>query len=92
MRWQASSDSDTLFTRRHRTKKIEDDFVRNLITLCDGEHTREDIVRNFKEQISDGRLALDSADEIAKQQFIENLPQAVENQLRQAAKLALFIS
>jgi methyltransferase-like protein len=91
VRWQANN-SDTLFTRRHRTKKIEDDFVRNLITLCDGKHTREDIVRDYTEKISDGHLTFDSADENAKQQFIENLPQAVENQLQQAAKLGLFIS
>jgi methyltransferase-like protein len=91
VRWQAEN-SDTLFTRRHRTKKIEDDFVRNLVLLCDGEHTHEEIVKDFKEKILDGRLAFDSADESEKQKFIENLPQAVENQLQQAAKLALFIS
>ena len=78
-----------LITRRLRTKKIEDDFVRNLISLCDGEHTREDIIKDFTEKISDGRLPVD---ENAKQNLIENLPEAIENQLRQAAKLALFVS
>lgn len=92
VRWQTRGNSDTLFTRRHRTKKIEDDFVRNLMMLTDGEHTREEIVSDFKEKISDGRLAFSSGDETARQEFIENLPEAVENQLRQAAKLALFIS
>lgn len=92
VRWQARGNSDTLFTRRHRTKKIEDDFVRNLIGLCDGEHSHEDIIKDFKEKISDGRLTFDLADKTAKEEFIESLPQAVENQLRQAAKLALFVS
>ncbi len=92
IRWQARGNSDTLFTRRHRTKKIEDDFVRNLIGLCDGEHSRDEIIKDFKEKISDGRLQFDSADENAKQKFIESLPEAVELQLRQAAKLGLFIS
>ncbi len=91
IRWQARN-TETLFTRRFRTKKIEDEFVRNLIFLCDGEHRREDIVKDFEEKISDGRLALDGADETAKQKFIETLPEAVENQLQQAAKLALFVS
>lgn len=91
IRWQAQN-SDTLFTRRFRTKKIEDEFVRNLIFLCDGEHTREDIIKDFREKILDGRLSLEGADETAKQKFTETLPEAVEHQLQQAAKLALFIS
>ncbi|MEO6588521.1 MAG: methyltransferase regulatory domain-containing protein [Pyrinomonadaceae bacterium] len=91
IRWQARN-SDTLFTRRFRTKKIEDEFVRNLIFLCDGEHTREDIINDFREKILDGRLKMDGADETVKQKFIETLPETLENQLRQAAKLGLFIS
>ena len=89
IRWLAQN-SDMLITRRLRTKKIEDEFVRNLITLCDGENTREDMIKDFTEKISDGRLP--AADEHAKQNLIENLPEAVENQLSQAAQLALFIS
>ena len=88
IRWLAQN-SDMLITRRLRTKKIEDEFVRTLIGLCDGEHTREDIIKDFTEKITDGRLPVD---ETAKQKFIETLPQAVENQLQQAAKLALFVS
>lgn len=87
--WQARN-SDTLFSRRFRTKKIEDDFVRNLIILCDGEHTRQQIVENFEEKISSGQIMFE--DETIKQEFIKNLPEAIEDQLRQAAKLGLFIS
>lgn len=87
--WQARN-SDTLFTRRFRVKKIEDDFVRNLVMLCDGEHTRERMADDFKAKISDGRLSV--PDDAAKQKIIETLPEALENQLRQAAKLGLFIS
>lgn len=89
VRWQAKS-SDTLFTRRFRVKKIEDNFVRNLITLCDGEHSREQMIADFTEKILDGRLPV--TDESAKQKIIETLPEAIENQLHQAAKLGLFIS
>ena len=91
VRWQAIN-SETLFTRRFRTKKIEDDFTRNLLVLTDGEHTREQILDDFKEKILSGKLAVDLKDEAEKQKLIENLPDAIENQLRQAAKLALFIS
>lgn len=87
--WQAKN-SDTIFSRRFRTKKIEDDFARNLMILCDGEHTREQIVEDFKEKISDGRIIFE--DETIEREFIENLPEAIENQLQQAAKLGLFIS
>lgn len=89
IRWQAKN-SDTLFSRRFRTKKIEDEFSRQLLILCDGENAREQIAEDFREKISDGRLTL--ADESLKQEFIENLPEAIDNQLRQAAKFGLFIS
>lgn len=89
IRWQAKN-SETLFSRRFRTKKIEDDFSRNLIILCDGEHTREQIAEDFKEKISDGQIIFEN--EMIKQEFIKNLPDAIENQLQQAAKLGLFIS
>ncbi|CAN5861861.1 methyltransferase regulatory domain-containing protein [soil metagenome] len=88
VRWLAQN-SDMLITRRLKTKKIEDEFVRNLLMLTDGEHTREDIIRDFTGKIMDGRLPVD---EDAKENLINNLPEAVENQLEQAAKHALFIS
>jgi len=88
IRWQAKN-SDTLFSRRFRTKKIEDDFSRQLLILCDGEHTREQILENFKRKISEGEITF--ADEKMKREFIENLPETIENQLRQAAKLGLFM-
>lgn len=88
IRWLAQN-SDMLITRRLKTKKIEDEFVRNLLMLTDGEHTRQDIIKDFTEKIMDGRLPVN---ETEKQGLIENLPEAIENQLQQAAKLALFIS
>ncbi len=89
IRWQARN-AETLFTRRHRTKKIEDDFVRNLLITSDGKHTREEMVNDFRDKISDGSLPVD--DEKMKRNILENLTQSVEHQLQQAAKLALLIS
>ena len=89
IRWQAEN-SETIFTRRFRTMKIEDDFVRNLLTLLDGEHRREDIIRDFREKITGGRLEFDAADDAEKQKLLENLPEMVEDHLRQAAKLAIL--
>ena len=92
VRWQARTGSETVFSRRHRTKKIEDDLVRTLLALADGERTVEQIVADFKEMITDGRIRFEAAGEAEKQEFIAQLPAAVEGQLRQAAKFALFVS
>lgn len=89
IRWQAEN-SETLFSRRFCTKKIEDDFSKNLLILCDGEHSREDIYYDFREKISDGRLVL--ADKSLKEEFLENLPEVIDGQLSRAAKFGLFIS
>lgn len=89
VRWQAKN-SDTVLSRRFRATRIKDEFIRNLIMLCDGEHTRDQMISDFAEKISDGRLSV--ADESVKEKMIETLPEALEDQLRRTAKLGLFVS
>lgn len=87
IRWQVVN-TETVFSRRFRTKKLEDDFSRQLLILCDGEHTREQILGSFNEKISSGEITF--SDETMKREFIKNLSETVENQLQQAAKLGLL--
>jgi methyltransferase-like protein/ubiquinone/menaquinone biosynthesis C-methylase UbiE len=83
--WQLPQANNVL-TLLNLDVKIEDEVSRHLLEICDGKHTREDLLRKMREFIEQGEDIED------KETLLKDLPEWLDQSLMQLAKLGMFES
>ncbi|MBV9209817.1 MAG: methyltransferase regulatory domain-containing protein, partial [Acidobacteria bacterium] len=72
--------------------EIEDAFGQKLLRLLDGTRDRADLLRELSGLVESGELELEDKSEASKQNFLDNLPQLLEDSLARFAKLGILLA
>ena len=83
--WQLPQANNVL-TLLNLDVKIEDEVSRHLLEICDGTRTREDLLKNMREFVEQ------SEDIEDKETLLKDLPDWLDESLKQLAKLGMFES
>jgi methyltransferase-like protein/2-polyprenyl-3-methyl-5-hydroxy-6-metoxy-1,4-benzoquinol methylase len=72
--------------------EVEDAFGQRLLQLLDGTRGRAALLKELKALLEDGSLVLEDKSGEARREFLENLPELLEQSLARFAKLGLLVA